>query len=37
VKERNVALAMGLHPRLGVESRLMDLDAELIRMVLDSQ
>ena len=33
--QRGVAFAMGHHPRLGVESRVLALDAGVVRMVLD--
>ena len=33
--QRSVAFAMGLHPRLGAGSRVLALDEELLRMILD--
>ena len=35
-RERRVAFAMALHPRLGVASPVKALDPELVRMVLES-
>ena len=33
--QTGVAFAMGHHPRLGAESRVLELDAGVVRMILD--